>query len=717
VDFGRGECCGSTRSMAVDSHAKVRPVGRDPEADHPGCSCSAGERDAGVAVGNPTAIPSTRGGPNTEPEGPPVRKMEFGHWRRQRSDDVSGFPVGSPRIAADGFPVGPPPALKDDVMLRVGREGRTPSVDAGSGVAGRPPIKTSGLALGRLQVDIAESTPISPHRLEGTANRPSGDLAEGFDHPSEMPASSRVLEPAIMCWVDSPVPTPPPESDFDDPAASAVASSSFSKALFLPYSAPEIAGSSLSPGGGSAPVHGRRDIAPPLLLRSTDDCFAPSPRIGWRSLEPLAHGYDRTALVGEGDRSSPDLNRPLHDVLCRWILDGWDRLRPRGDGDPTSRGWRPVYPFATGEGNAASGGFTDDPYFSPMNGSFQFDGWPGIDWTLGFPSRASSPWLFGHGPIEPSPFEPATAGYEVRVGGSGVLKDYPRLDVIPWIRISKTFFFGLANDRWCDLSILPQGMRAIGSRPLQAQSLGLAVEVLRTSLPHFRDWLVAERDLVRDPVLQAQTGTFDIFPDVLGSPGVSLIQRAIEWVEGERGPIHLLGLNSNIGGIAKRWHTISFRRTALGSPGDVGVGANPAIGDLASAAISAYVDPSRGFNPTTLRNAAERIANLSALVLHELLHVIWREEFDMLPWFSPRPGWGCDCRTQTAASACGPPLSGVSDAVRGQALKTYQFVRSHPFDLDGSLSSKHYAIYLAQSLYRGLLKHDVSAELRANTCN
>ena len=77
----------------------------------------------------------------------------------------------------------------------------------------------------------------------------------------------------------------------------------------------------------------------------------------------------------------------------------------------------------------------------------------------------------------------------------------------------------------------------------------------------------------------------------------------------------------------------------------------------------------------------------------------------MLPWVDG-PGWGCNPST---SSDCGPALD-------EQPLQVYGFEPESAYDLTGLDASKHYAIYLAQYLLRGLLVHDVELIL-SNYCH
>jgi hypothetical protein len=66
---------------------------------------------------------------------------------------------------------------------------------------------------------------------------------------------------------------------------------------------------------------------------------------------------------------------------------------------------------------------------------------------------------------------------------------------------------------------------------------------------------------------------------------------------------------------------------------------------------------------------------------------------------------------------CGPPLQGQGPSVQGAALTNDTFNPGPQNSISVPIASKHYVIYLAQFLQRGLLRHSLGLNMNNNNCN
>lgn len=250
----------------------------------------------------------------------------------------------------------------------------------------------------------------------------------------------------------------------------------------------------------------------------------------------------------------------------------------------------------------------------------------------------------------------------------------------------------------------------------------------------FQLWTSDMATRLNDPVLSTAPGPFRILADSIRQPGMDVVDRVEQWLNGKttvqwplRRPIHLVTVNSlsrpgGAGGalgnhiVYIKGHTVMF---------DVWDDSPNPWSSLIDAARSQWVaatyGPAAVAEPVipneVLTAAARSLVNLAGFLLHELIHVVWREEFGMGP-FGSGPDWGCDC----GEDDCAPFIGRTSAAARAGMIRRYEYDRASggSYELSPPTgvepASMHAVTYLAQYLFRGVLRHRVNNQLLNAPC-
>lgn len=356
-------------------------------------------------------------------------------------------------------------------------------------------------------------------------------------------------------------------------------------------------------------------------------------------------------------------NRPVHQVLCTWIQEGWSNLQA-GDGPPGDRSYTP-WTWVT---------------------RYPFDGPSSSEWDrqVGYPSAAGSPWLLNDH-VFAMPLV-GNDGHEVfDIFSDGLHKE--------WVKMDDYFFVLL--DEYDPPTPKLDYLDFLGFEPIDAVTLGLAWQVLRLSVDRLHEWAV-HRQSVGD--LPEAFVRFAIFPHGDRRP---ILPLHADWIDGRAGqPIHVFEDDSwteGTAGYGPNSQSVVFREGRVRGNGQIPKLRNAALRHWAYLVYGQdrSNDGRTRFAPiprVTFEAAATRLAELAGILAHELLHMTWYNEFD-------EEGWGRPCRGPKAAPT---------------ALVDYHFTADGSDTTIGSRpTSRHYAHALLQYYVDGLIQHDVSGRLEA----
>lgn len=433
------------------------------------------------------------------------------------------------------------------------------------------------------------------------------------------------------------------------------------------------------------------------------------------------------------ERCLPGANRPVVPILCRWIQDGWRSLVSGVSGVPPDRDggsyrrnpwpeWKPIYPFAP---NAT-----------------------GTDWDVHRSWPSTGAWEFGQ--RQPPPWYTN----EPDLSWSTITKR--------WVRIGRRVFVMLRDDPIIDIG--PQG-DLYGASRHSAWTLGLAWAILEASVGRMHEWAEWIRDFsdayptglgwpcgdgrgqfgtegLFNPLSQYEA--FRVFPN--GPDGGEMMEALADFITNPNGPPIYLVARQNLAGAGsvKRGErdletgaitTLIMVNRTVTSMGGGGLGAgrdttplsagysqlvnqlrrhwarreygaSAPVWDLRDSA-GALFDSYDWLPPGALLFYANRLASVVNTLLHECMHRVWYERFNLIRDQRVRLIDDHTSRNWGVVHQGGGQLVNLS--ANPGILGTHVFQPSLAFS--GECNSRHWIHYLAGYFMEGLLKHDVSGPL------
>ena len=402
--------------------------------------------------------------------------------------------------------------------------------------------------------------------------------------------------------------------------------------------------------------------------------------------------------IGPLTATSPHVldNRPAFDLLSTWIQNGWMNLSP-GDGPPawttvTTRPWRWRSRF---------------PFLGPSIDSWYVDeeAWPGGLYEIPGPGVNG---MYESGSV--------TGMWNTLVQGRGY-----------WVSVRDHVHILVRESSASPPPLIPY---KLGSSTMGAVGLGMAWLQFETALENLQNWAI-HLGTHHPSRLSVPYPTFDV---LLG--GASLIDAVRDWVRGNRGPIYIFEDPGFVAGGATNdfeAHSIILARSAMrGVQRELDILSVAAMSHWARETYAPMLPVPPRVTTGQLHDVAITLARLSGVFAHELMHLVWRNQFGYrnAAWQSEEFGY-----------CWGPPTTSENtlrpheflDAAELDALRSYNpnlspsalhqtaaYVLESPATASPTplgapeiqrRASRHYVHYTFQDLIQGLLRNDVKERM------